>query len=106
MWIEARSGITGLSYVNNCVSWPARDVWAEGGLADMVNGALRVSRRTFLRHVNRESLSGIEASLGYEKHPMQGMTMAGDYAVSYYRSKLHGKTVYFLTHSAIEYVFT
>jgi len=32
-------------------------------------------------------------------------TISKDWDVSYCRSKLHGKTVYFMVHSAIEYVF-
>ena len=32
--------------------------------------------------------------------------MAADWAVSYHRSKLHGRRVYYFRHSAIEFVFT
>ena len=95
-----------LTYHNNCVNWPATDVHAEGGLVDMIDSSLDVSRKTFLQHVDRESLQDLEEQLGYEKHPKQGLTMAGDYCVSYHRSKLHGETVYYLKHSAIEYVFS
>lgn len=94
-----------LNYLNNCVGWPRDDVSAEGGLSDMIDRALDITRSTFLKHVNRESLHELETNLGYDKHPKQGLTMAGDYHVSYHRSKLHGETVYFLKHSAIEYVF-
>lgn len=97
--------VSGLIYVNNCVGWPARDVNAEGGLCDLVDNALSVSRKSFLKHVNRESLRTLESTLGYAKHPAQGLTLSGDGYVNYYRSKWHGKVVYFLTHSAIEYVF-
>jgi hypothetical protein len=31
--------------------------------------------------------------------------MAGDWHVSYHRSKYKGKTVYYFRHSAIEYIF-
>lgn len=35
----------------------------------------------------------------------RGLTMAGDWSVSYHRSRLHGRAVYYLRWSAIEYVF-
>jgi hypothetical protein len=95
-----------LHYTNNCVNWPKHDVEADGGLCDMVDKAVEVTRKTFLQHVNRVDLRNLERSLGYVDHPTQGMTMAGDYHVSYSRSKLHGETVYFMPHSAVEYVFT
>ena len=68
----------------------------------MVDSGASITRRTFLQHVDRNNLKELEASLGY---PMGRLTMAGDWAVSYFKSKLHGKTVYYFTHSAIEYVF-
>jgi hypothetical protein len=56
--------------------------------------------------VGREQLSLLEEFLGYYKHPQQGLTMAGDWHVGYYQSKLNGETVYYFDHSRIEYVFT
>lgn len=94
-----------LSYQNNCVNWPADDVHVQGGLVDMIDNSVDISRRTFLKHVDRENLQELEASLGYEKHPKRGLTMAGDYHVTYHRSKHHDQTVYYVKHSAIEYVF-
>jgi hypothetical protein len=92
-------------YFNNCVSWDRNDVDEEGGLVDMINDAIDITRQTFLKHVDRDSLREVEASLNYEDHPKKGLTMAADWTVSYHRSKLHGKRVYFFKHSAIEYVF-
>lgn len=97
--------MAGLTFLNNCVGWPRRDVFAEGGLSDMIDRSLEVTRKTFMKHVDKSSLRMIEVDLGYTTNPREGMTMAGDCYVAYYRSKLHGKTVYFLNHSAIEYVF-
>lgn len=93
-------------YYNNCVNWPRRDVSAEGGLIDMVDLSIEISRKTFLKHTDRDDLKALESSLGYSEHHKHGLTMAGDWAVSYHRSKLHKKTVYYFRHSAIEYVFT
>jgi hypothetical protein len=92
-------------YYRCCVSWPPDDVHAKGGLCDMINEATDISRRTFLKHVQDKSLRETEEQLNYAAHPKQGLTMAGDYHVSYHRSKLHGERVYFFKHSAIEYVF-
>lgn len=93
------------NFYSDCVSWPRHDVYKPCGLCDMIDRAIDISRRTFLKHVNRMELSEMEENMTYSKHPRQGLTMAGDYHVSYHRSKLHGKTVYYFKHSAIEYVF-
>jgi hypothetical protein len=94
------------AYYNNCVNWPRHDVFREGGLSDMIDTAIDISRRTFRKHVLLDDLIEAEGLLGYERHYKNGLTMAGDYHVSYHRSKLHGKRVYYFSHSAIEYVFT
>lgn len=92
-------------YHANCVGWPENDVHAKGGLCDMINECRDISRRTFLKHVDREELAEIEDALSYARHPSQGLTMAADWAVGYFRSMLHGKRVYGFQHSRIEYVF-
>ena len=89
----------------NCVSWPPRDVRREGGLSDLINDRVEISRRTFLKHVNREDLKTQEYECGYQQHPRQGLTMAGDQYVEYFRSRWHGKRVYGFRWSSIEYVF-
>jgi len=91
-----------MKYYNNCVNWPRRDV---GNLSDMIDGDLQISRSTFLKHVDRNILAGLEKQLGYMRHHRQGLTMAADWAVSYHRSTLHGKRVYYFCQSCIEYVF-
>lgn len=93
-------------YYANCVGWPEGDVHPAGGLVDMVNGAFDVTRKTFLKHVDRGSLRDLEKALGYATNPEVGLTMAGDLHVSYHCGKLHGKRVYFFVWSGIEYVFT
>ncbi len=86
-----------------CVNWPRADV--EDGLIPMIDDAITITRRTLLRHVNRADLLMLEDGLQYDRHPKQGLTMAADWAVSYHRSKLHGKRVYYFAHSGIEHVF-
>ena len=90
-------------FFSDCVNWSKYDVQA---LSDMIDDSIQITRRTFLKHVNRVDLLGISDNLGYCWHHSQGLTMAADWHVSYHRSKLHGKRVYYFTHSAIEYVFT
>lgn len=104
------------AYYCNCVSWPQSDVHRQGGLVDMIDEARQITRRTFFQHVDAEELRGMEESLGYatrrvyftdkygERH--SELMMADDPHVSYHRSKLHGKTVYYFRHSGIEFVFT
>jgi len=92
------------NYFNCCVSWDSKDVGS--GLIPMIDNSLNITRRTFLKYVNREDLASLEQGLGYDTHYKKGLTMASDWSVSYYRSKLHNKTVYYFRQSAIEYVFT
>ena len=86
------------SYYGNCVSFllPVRY------LSAMIDSGVEITRRTFLRHVNREDLKMLEADLCYEKG---GLQMASDWAVGYYKGKLRGQEVVWFSHSAIEYVF-
>lgn len=86
-------------FLTNCVSSTARDI------TPMVDAERNITRRTFLKHVDRRSLERVEAELGYSAHPAQGLTMAGDYHVAYYRSTFRGKPCVFFRWSAIEYVF-
>ena len=96
-----------MNFYTNCVNWPRDDVHAEGGLCDMIDAAQDIGRRTFCRHVDRAQREDLERQLGYEINGRRGLlTMTRDYHVSYHRSNLHGRRVYFFKHSAIEYVFT
>ena len=90
------------TYYNNCVSWPSSDVYASGGLSDMVASGITITRRTFQKNVGASVLAEFELSMGY---PCGQLTMKNDYAVSYHRGKLHGHRVYWVNHSSIEYVF-
>jgi len=85
-----------------CVDWPKNDIDSDSGLCDMVDRSIDITRATFLKHVDKMDLSLLESGLGYNSD----FKMSHDYAVSYHRSKLHGKRVYYFRHSAIEYVFT
>lgn len=74
-------------------------------ISPMVDAEQDITRRTFLKHVNRDELADIERHLGYASHPRGGLTMAGDFHVAYYRSTFRGNRCYFFRWSAIEHVF-
>ena len=86
-------------FYNNCVNWPRQDVPA---LLDMVDSSIDITRATFLKHVDRDELQKLESALGYDHY----LSMAQDWHVSYHRSRLHGRRVYYFKWSGIEYVFT
>ena len=90
------------SYYCSCVDWPKSKV---DDLSEMVDRSIEISRKTFLGYVNRQDLKIIESSLGYSHHRTKGLVMSSDWGVSYHRSRLYGKRVYFFCHSSIEYVF-
>lgn len=93
-------------FYHTCVNWPSDDVHSDGGLIDMIDEAKDIIRDTFVRHISQFSLHDVERALGYApSDPHSILTMAKDFHVSYHKSKLHGETVYFFKHSAIEYVF-
>ena len=89
-------------YRNNCVNTPKKDV---PSLSAMIDDAREIARATFLKHVDRAQLADLEVELGYARHPAQGLTMAGDHHVRYYRSKWEGRRCYYFCWSAIEYYF-
>lgn len=93
-------------YYTDCVGWPPDDVHKPGGLIDLIENRRQITRRTFLRHVNRDDLAELESVMSYARHPSQGLTMAGDWHIEYFRSRHHGATVYGFRFSAIEFVFT
>lgn len=93
-------------YYCNCVGWPREDVHSDGGLCDMIDSAIQITRHTFLRHVLRDDREELERALGYAPHCCDSaLTMKRDFHVSYHRGVLHGRRCYFFKHSAIEYVF-
>ena len=89
-------------FFSNCVDWPRDKVQ---DLQSMIDAKKDITRKTFLRHVDKEELREIEHSLHYSNHYRQGMTMAQDYHVTYHTSICAGKRVYFFRHSCIEFVF-
>lgn len=89
-----------MHYAINCVGFPETRV---DDLIAMIDGAREISRRTFVSHVDHASLAELEAALGYGR---LGLRMSQDYHVGYFSGRLGGRKVYFIRHSAIEYIFT
>jgi hypothetical protein len=86
-------------YRINCVESTGR------AINDMTDAAREISRATFLRYVDRESLVAVEEILGYESHHSRGLTMSQDWHVSYHRSVYRGRPCVYFKHSSIEYIF-
>ena len=90
-------------YFTNCTQVLARDVEA---LNAMIENARDVTYATFLRNVDSSDFKILKANFGYVDRKRDGLRLQDDYHVSYHRSRYKGKTVYYLVHSAIEYVFS
>ena len=83
-------------YHCSCVNWPKHDVDSPGGLHDMIESGHDITFKTFCRNTDTDSRTGILLALGY---------ILNDPHVRFMKGKLHGQTVYWIEHSAIEYVF-
>jgi hypothetical protein len=74
-------------------------------LNKMIENGKQITRRTFLKHVDRFELRVVERELGYEDHPRRGLTMAGDWHVAYFKGHWDGRPCIYFVWSAIEYIF-
>jgi len=70
----------------------------------MKDKAREITYRTFRK--NTEGLDDWALAMGYVLHPSQGLTLKRDWHVGYYKSEYNGKPCYYLTHSAIEHIWT
>lgn len=86
-------------FYKSCVQFHGPEVEA---LNAMIRSAKEITRRTMLQHVD---LRPIARQLGYEDHPSQGLTMAKDWAVSYFKSTFRGWPAYYFYWSHIEHIF-
>jgi hypothetical protein len=86
------------SYETCCINADGNDI------GSMVDKSKDISYRTFFKYVSREEVLGIFPF--YENDSRNGLTLKNDFAISYYKSHYQGRSCYFLTHSAIEYIFT
>lgn len=90
----------------DCVRWPEERLEQ---LNCIIEHGRNITRRTFLKKVNREELFDFEQSAGYASHYKRGLTMAADWYVCYQKSHYieNGKKeiVYLLNHSCVTHVF-
>jgi len=89
-------------FLRSCVDWPMSKA---DELRDMIDEAVEITRGAFLKRVDTDELNGIAESLGYESHPKRGLTMAGDWHITYHRSRIGKNRVYYFRWSGIEHVF-
>ena len=89
-------------YEFNCTEVDDADV---DDLHEMIEAAVEVTFRTFSRAV--AGLAEFADHMGYDvgRARTGRLRLANDWHVRYFRSKYKGKRVYFMVHSAIEYVF-
>lgn len=85
-------------YAFNCVSPPNVD-----DLVDMVDNAIDITYRTFIKHVDWRELARIFDY--YEWANGKGLRLKDDWAVTFHRSKYGKHRVYYVCHSSIEYIF-
>lgn len=87
-------------YFNNCVNWERSDV--DVGLEEVIDNAEEI---TYEEMINEVSLDDLHEVFPSYVEGLGGLTLKKDWSVRYFKSKLHGKPVVYVQHSAIEYVF-
>jgi len=92
-------------YYKSCVDFSVAEANRPDGLISMIDKNIEITRRTFLSKVYRDEFEDLSSRLGYSLHKKWGLTMKDDFHVTYHRSQLRGKRVYYFRHSAIEYIF-
>lgn len=85
-----------LPFYSDCVGWPRHRL---GALNAIVAASRNISRKTFMAKVDPLQRAEIEAALGYDRD----FPITRDWHVGYHSMPSTG--IYYLTHSAIEYVF-
>src|SRR5688500_9914113 len=92
-----------LRFTITCVACTGQEDYE--ALLALEDSARDITRRTFLKHVDREDLRQLEEDRGYATHPGQGLTMAGDFHVRYYKGLWKGRPAYCFDWSSIDHVF-
>jgi hypothetical protein len=90
----------GYHYFKSCVDHAPPEVAA---LNAMIEAETDITLRTMRGHC--AGLAEWAADHGYEANKRHGLTLAGDWHVSYHRSTYGGKRCYFLRWSAIEFIW-
>lgn len=74
----------------------------------IIDNSREITYETLRNSVDPESFKEIKEMLGYNRHLQRdcGITLKSDYAIGFYKSKTpKGQPVYYIRHSAIEYIF-
>lgn len=90
-----------LPYYKDCTSFTQNECNQKDGLCNCIDRAIDITFDTLKKHVDKQDLQDLISNLGYDK----SFKIQDDWAVQFKRSKLFGKTVYYIRHSAIEYIF-
>lgn len=90
-----------LQYLTSCVELTTRDLDALHGMVDC---GRQVSYRTARDHIGRDVLASVFPDYKWTRTP-GGLSMRHDWHVGYFRSVFRGRPVYYVVHSAIEYIF-
>lgn len=90
----------GFRFLTTCVTAPGPTPGED--ITAMVEAGREITRRTFLRWVDREDLTLWETALGYDRD----FPMSRDWHVRYARSTYRGVPCVYFDHSRIEHVFT
>jgi hypothetical protein len=70
----------------------------------MLDRAREITFRTFKRHC--QEFDGWCRGMSYSVGNERGLHIKDDWAVSFHKSGYRGRPCYFVTHSAIEYIWT
>jgi hypothetical protein len=90
-----------LQYITCCVNLSMGDV---PDLYHMIDHARRVTYRSAVAKIGRKELGAVFPDYDWSNKPRH-LTMRKDWHVAYFRSTFRGKPVYYVKHSAIEYIF-
>jgi len=83
-------------FITDCVNS------TEEAISNMKEQSKSIAYKTFFKRVNHTQVSRM---LGYDLRPSHGLTIKNDCHVSYSKSKYLGESCYYVTWSAIEYIF-
>jgi hypothetical protein len=70
----------------------------------IVDNSRTITHDTFRKNVGKDNYWEIASALGYDG--AGGLSLSSDWSVSFHKSRLpDGRPVYYVAHSAIEYIF-
>lgn len=91
-----------MKYLKCCVDFKRSEV---PNLDKMIDEASNITYKTFIKHVGRKKTSLLFPFYNWGRKKEGTIKLKDDWAVSFHKSKLKGVLVYYIRHSAIEYIF-